>query len=232
MYHSHSQWSGSNQSNSPKKPSPSQIRETAEAIKYSLGDQVYAVIGGAACSLLGSTRETDDVDIVVPKGYTVTVRGLLAKQTTYFNVEKRTRYTYFKSDPRVEVEILTPPALFKESFDETTPVIVVNGVKILKPSLILNAKCNSILSRATDGKKSTDASDILFCLSWCASNHALPTAAEVPAATKQFVEWFIGQHGGQDHWTSAGYDWQTCMLSYALRLKCLISANISVNRVV
>jgi hypothetical protein len=45
----------------------------------------------------------------------------------------------------VEVEIITPPPLFRERFDNDMPVFLVNGVKVLKPSLILNAKCNSIL---------------------------------------------------------------------------------------
>jgi len=70
---------------------------------------------------------------------------MLRNQPTYFDVENRTLRSYYKSDPRVEIEIITPPSLFRESFNNNTPVVLVNGVKVLKPSLILNAKCNSIL---------------------------------------------------------------------------------------
>ncbi|TVY38399.1 hypothetical protein LSUB1_G006364 [Lachnellula subtilissima] len=152
---SHASGSGSvsHQAQQPRKPSPHQIREAAGAISYSLGGQVYALVGGAACSMLGSSRETEDVDIVVPQDATRNTRSLLRKQTAYFEVESRTAHTYYKSDPRVEVEILAPPSLFREHFDKNTAVIEVHGVRILKPSLILNAKCNSILGRASDAKK-------------------------------------------------------------------------------
>ncbi|KAG9232994.1 hypothetical protein BJ875DRAFT_379505, partial [Amylocarpus encephaloides] len=156
------------------------IRAAAGAISYSLNDRVYAVVGGAACSLLGSTRETDDVDIVVPQDVTRDTRRMLKDEPTYFHVEKKTLHTYYKSDPKVEVEIIAPPALFRESFDNNTPVVLVDDIRVLKPSLILNAKCNSILGRASEGEKTTDATDIKFCLWWCASNNARPTTAEVP----------------------------------------------------
>ncbi|KAN0106648.1 hypothetical protein V8E51_009524 [Hyaloscypha variabilis] len=200
---------GSYQPEQPTKPSPEQIREAAVAINYYLGDQVYAIVGGAACSLLGSTRETEDIDIVVPQGATRDARQRLRNEPTYFDVDNRTLHTYYRSDPRVEVEILTPPSLFRERFDNNTPVVLINGVKVLKPSLILNAKCNSILGRASEEKKTTDATDIKFCLWWCASNNAFPTATEVPRASREFVEWFIGVYGEAEYWTNAGYNWET-----------------------
>jgi hypothetical protein len=216
----------------PTKPSPEQIREAAVAISYYLGDQVYAIVGGAACSLLGSTRETIDVDIVVPQGATRDARRRLRNEPTLFDVDNRTLHTYYRSDPRVEFEILTPPSLFRERFDDNTPVVLINGVKVLKPSLILNAKCNSILSRSSGEKRLADAADIKFCLRWCANNNAFPTAAEVPHADMEFVEWFIGAYGEAECWTNAGYNRETGMLSYPLRLKILSSADILVDRVV
>ncbi|TVY47758.1 hypothetical protein LOCC1_G002738 [Lachnellula occidentalis] len=190
-------------------PRPDQIRAAAEAIKQSLGNQVYAIVGGAACSLLGSTRETEDVDFVVPQNATKAARLMLKNQSEFFEVDKRTLHTHYKSDPRVEIEILTPPSLFRESFDNNTSVVQVNGVKILKPSLILNAKCNSIMTRPSQAKKRTDADDIQFCLWWCANNHAFPTTAEVPRASKEFVEWFVDAYGGAELWTNARYNWKT-----------------------
>ncbi len=51
-------------------PTPEQVCAAAKAVGYALGDQDYALVGGAACVLLDSTRATEDVDIVVPKGNT------------------------------------------------------------------------------------------------------------------------------------------------------------------
>jgi hypothetical protein len=173
------------------KPTPEQVRAAAQAIGFSLGSQVYAVVGGAACSLLGSSRVTDDVDIIVLQGATKETRQNLKDQTAYFDVENRTLHTYYKSNPPVGVEILAPPSLFKENFSSSTPVVVIDGTKVLKPALISNSKCYSIIGRASESRKRTDALDIQFCLGWYAQNNAFPTAAEVPRAGKQFVEWFI-----------------------------------------
>ncbi|KAK1149707.1 hypothetical protein N8T08_005260 [Aspergillus melleus] len=110
----------------------------------------------------------------------------------------------------VEIEIPAPLALFKETFDQNTEVITVGNVKVLKPALILNAKCRSILDRPSESKKGTDASDIIFILGFCARNPMyLPKAVEVPNATREFVQMFIGQFWNQDAWAGAGYDLQT-----------------------
>lgn len=187
-------------------PTPEQVCAAAKAVGYALGDQDYALVGGAACVLLGSTRATEDVDIVVPKGNTPAARSLLKQQIKYFDVANKTLHTTYKSTPLVEIEIIAPPALFKEAFDASTPIIIVEGAKVLKPVLILNAKCRSILGRAEEKKKRCDATDIQFLLSWCARNHAYPTSEEVPNASKQFVSWFIQRYGGKDYWTNAQYD--------------------------
>ncbi|KAH9215534.1 hypothetical protein DL95DRAFT_523215 [Leptodontidium sp. 2 PMI_412] len=186
-----------------------QVRKAAQAVGFFLGGQVYAIVGGAACVLLGSTRATEDVDIVVPQGATKETRQRLKDQAEYFHVEKRTLHTYYKSDPLVEIEVLAPPAMFKEDFSSSTPVVVVDGVNVLKPALILNSKCNSITGRPSDGKKQNDATDIRFCLRWCARNNALPTKTEVPRASKEFVEWYIDVYGGREDWQNAGYNFDT-----------------------
>jgi hypothetical protein len=196
-------------SQSTGKPSPDQILAAAQAIGYYLGDHPYAVVGGAACLLLGSRRVTKYVDIVVPQGTTKDARKILKDQPAHFDVEKGTLHTYYKSDPRVEVEILSPPFLFREGFDASTPVVAIGSTKVLKPTLILNAKCNSLLGRATEEKKRSDAEDIQFCLSWCSSNNCYPTAEEVPRADAEFVQWFISVYGGEEGWTNAGYNFET-----------------------
>ena len=138
--------SGPQQQQISSKPTPEQVRAAAQAIGSSLESQVYAIVGGAACSLLGSSRVTTDVDIVVPQGSTKETRQKLKSQAAHFEVKNRTLHTYYKSVPPVEVEILTPPSLFKENFTSSTPVVVIEGAKVLKPALILNANVTPSLA--------------------------------------------------------------------------------------
>jgi hypothetical protein len=187
-------------------PSPKQTIKAAEAVALAMSDKPYAVVGGAACTVLGSVRQTSDVDFVVIQGDTKAARALLKAQDESFEVENRTNHTYYKGSPRVEIEILTPPALFKQPFTPSTPTINVNQVKVLKPTLLLDAKCGAIFGRSSEEKRRTDATDIKFLLRWCTTHQMYPTAEELPNATKTFVEYFISQFEGPELWTDAGYD--------------------------
>lgn len=195
------------------KPTVEQVRSAAQKVGSVLGSTKYAVVGGAACSMLGSSRVTEDVDFVVPRNGTVSVKNQLKAEAASFSVDPRTRHTYFQSTPPVEIEVLAPPALFKEAFDESTPTISVQGVEVLKPALILNAKCRSILGRANQSKKDTDAQDIMFLLGYLAKTNTKPSSQEVPNATKQFVDYFVGAYHCQELWEKAGYDLETGELS-------------------
>lgn len=178
----------------PPNDSQSQVavRNATHAVGAALRQTKYAVIGGAACMLLGSPRITQDVDFVVPTGQTRTARQEL-RNAGVFTIQPGTLHTFYQG---VEIEILAPPALFKEPYDAETPTMGVQDVRILKPTLILNAKCRSILGRASESKKGTDAEDILFLLQWFVGNpqHPKPTAAEVPNATKEFHDWFTARY--------------------------------------
>jgi hypothetical protein len=151
------------------------------------------------------------VDFVVPAGQTPTARQEL-RNAGVFTIEPGTLHTYYQG---VEIEILAPPALFKEPYNAETPTIEVQQVRILKPALILNAKCRSILGRANEEKKHTDAQDIIFLLRWFVNNpqHPKPTAEEVPNATRQFYDWFIAEHSPSAAdtalWEQAGFKLST-----------------------
>lgn len=195
-------------------PSPEQTRQAALAVADALGpDEHYAIVGGAACSMLGSQRVTCDVDVVVPQGGTRAARARLKAQETLFEVERRTNHTTFRGSPPIGVEILTPPVLFKQEFTPSTPTIRVNNVPVLKPTLLLDAKCDAIAGRPNDGKRRTDAADIKFLLDWCARNNMRPTPEETPHITKRFVNFFIRAYGGPELWTNAGWDIKKGMLS-------------------
>lgn len=83
---------------------------------------------------------------------------------------------------------------------------MIEGVRIMKPTLILSSKCRSILQRHKDEKKQSDANDILFLLGWCCNNKMHPTGTEVPNAKKDFVDHFISVYGGGELWVNNGYD--------------------------
>lgn len=95
-------------------PSPNaQVCEAAKAVGSTLNGLKYAFVGGAACAMLGSTRVTTDVDLVVPKGGTKAARTLLGENSQQFKVDKRTLHTEYRTTPAIMIEILTPPTLFK-----------------------------------------------------------------------------------------------------------------------
>lgn len=186
---------------------PRDVRKAAQAVAVTLGpDTKFAVVGGAACALLGSNRVTTDVDIVVPPGRTVNARRKLA-ESSEFHVDKRTRHTTH-IETGVDIEILTPPSLFRGSFDESSETFVVDGVPVLPPLDLLNAKMVSILGRADDAKKDSDASDIRFLLAYCVENKLHITTSTVPAATNDLIDllvynswvrrslWMAAGHGG------------------------------------
>jgi hypothetical protein len=134
------------------------VIRAAQAIAYALEKegQKYAIVGGAAIALLGSQRETHDADVVVLRNQTRAVKNILKAHTQYFRVESGTRHTQYLSTPPVEVDVLTPPALFRETFEATTQTYRINEAEILDPRLLLNAKCGAIRNRASEGKKVSD----------------------------------------------------------------------------
>lgn len=91
---------------------PEELRAALTALGRALGDsEKYALVGGGACAVLGSTRGTQDIDFVVCRGRTTTARQLL-RASSDFEVEARTNHILYKAAKPIEFEILTPSALF------------------------------------------------------------------------------------------------------------------------
>lgn len=100
--------------------------------------------------------------------------------------------------------------MFKEKFDCTTPTMTIDGTRILKPTLLLNAKCKSI-NEGGERKRHSDAADIIFLLTWCIEHDCLPSQEEVPNINRDFVLWFIDEFGKESSeiakcWEKAGLD--------------------------
>ncbi|XHF99889.1 hypothetical protein AWENTII_003374 [Aspergillus wentii] len=124
-----------------------------------------------------------------------------------FCVDPRTNHTTYTGGTPVDIEILTPPFMFQEAFDEATGVVSVEGVSVLKPALLLNAKCGSVGCRSSEGKRRSDALDVLFLLRFCVAHpEYLPKIGEVPNATGELVGALVEVYGGEEEWVAAGYD--------------------------
>ncbi|KAI9059660.1 hypothetical protein FKP32DRAFT_1760935 [Trametes sanguinea] len=188
-----------------EKKSATVIRVAAKSVAAALGnDFAYALVGGAACILLGGQRVTEDIDFVVPKGSTPRARQLL-KASGAFTIDSRTLHTKH-TETDVEIEILAPPKLFQGVFDESTPTVTVDGVRVLHPLLLLNVKCKSLLGRASEMKKFTDGQDIAFLLDYCVCDGIEINPEDVPNATPELVEYTVLQGWvARETWNSAGY---------------------------
>ena len=205
--------STTSEQNEPLRPTPStqDISTAAAAVAAALDGKIqYALVGGAACAVLGSPRVPEALEIVVPKGRTAEARTLLKQLPGSFDVEPRTLHTYFKSGQvRVRVELLAPPGMFRDGYDEMTPVVLVRDskIRVLKPTVLLNVKCRTVQEQRTEEGRRAEAMDIVFLLGWCQRNGARPTGDEVPRATMAFVHTFISLlPSSKEHWVNAGYD--------------------------
>ena len=138
-------------------------------------------------------------------------RRLLAADTQSFTVDPRTLHTQYNSDPPIQIELLSPPTMFREHFDQNTPTVTmeVEGteIRVLHPKLILNAKCRSILGRTTDERKAADSGDILFLLKYFGESEqgdGKDTKMGVSNATQEFVEWYVERYGHKSLWQGVG----------------------------
>ncbi|RDX52756.1 hypothetical protein OH76DRAFT_1400017, partial [Lentinus brumalis] len=183
------------------------IQVAAVAVADAMGDNCpvracWLLLGGPGAAL----PKGQDIDFVVPQGTTSASRRLLMDHGA-FTVEPRTLHTkHTASATGVDIEILSPPALFQGSFDAATPIVMVNGVRVLHPVRILDAKCRSLLSRSHDVKRASDAEDIAFLLHRCASDGIKIRAGDMVNAIPGVLEYIIDQAWvPRQAWNAAGY---------------------------
>ncbi len=184
------------------------VQAAAGAVANTVGNRPYAIVGGAACLLLGGKRQTEDVDLVVPKNTIVEYRKLFrtpdATRLGFKTATQQPRHT-FHGQENVLIELLSPPGMFRAHFDENTPTVVVNGIRVLHPLILLDTKCGALISRG-ESKRFTDAQDIVFLLGFCAKNRIQITTRDVPNASPESVEYLISQDWVQrEAWVNAGY---------------------------
>lgn len=184
------------------------VQAAASAVANAVGNRPYAIVGGAACLLLGSVRQTEDVDLVVPKNTVVEYRKLFrtpdATRLGFKTGTQQPRHT-FHGQENVLIELLSPPGMFKTHFDANTPTVLVNGIRVLHPLFLLDAKCGALISRS-EQKRFTDAQDIIFLLGYCVAHGLKITTRDVPNASPDNVEYLISQGWvSREVWAHAGY---------------------------
>ncbi|KAH9923747.1 uncharacterized protein BXZ73DRAFT_103796 [Epithele typhae] len=179
--------------------SVSTIKTVARDVALALSDQqTYAVVGSAACILLGREASTSDFSIVVPRGGTLDARSLL-KAAPPFAVAPLTRHTAH-AQTGLAVDILAPPMMFPGAFNAETTVVELDfeerargTVRVLHPLLLLNATCSMLPRRAAQEQMARDAEDVAFLLEWCVRRRVEVNPAWVPEVTPELAEYTVAQ---------------------------------------
>jgi hypothetical protein len=155
-------------------------------------------VGGAPCSLLGSSRQTEDINFVVPQGGTSNARSAL-RRSANFHVQPRTNHTTYifavsEVEP-IDIEILTPPSLFKGEYTTLSPVVFVGDIRVLHPIDILASKCDSVIQQSTAEKRNSNSRDIAFLLDYIIEHEELRGEAEIErlkkVATKEWIDYYL-----------------------------------------
>src|SRR5208282_1308856 len=121
----------------------------------------YAIIGGAALIALGSTqRTTEDVDILVKTGTTLSIKNTLSRSSPNFSIDPRTRLLLYSD--KIRLDVLTP-SLAKIPESEISEAITTDGgVCVVRPSVLLNYKISTAYGRSDSAKKLTDWIDVAY----------------------------------------------------------------------
>jgi hypothetical protein len=98
------------------------VRAATKAIGSCFGDKAYGVVGGAPCVLL-RWRLTMWTLLSQKVKQLFLISSNFAGSLPTLMLKGKPLQTTYKSAPPVEIEILTPPLLFKEPFDASTPTI-------------------------------------------------------------------------------------------------------------
>ncbi|KAI9806794.1 MAG: hypothetical protein M1826_004637, partial [Phylliscum demangeonii] len=81
--------------------------------------------------------------------------------------------------------------MFRAHFDEHTPFITVENIRVLDPMLILNTECGAIVDRQELSKEVSDSEDIVFLLKYLTDHRRPLTRAMLPHVSQDFMQAFI-----------------------------------------
>jgi len=182
------------------------ITEACRATGQALSNEPYALIGGAACSLLGSRRGTYDIDIVVLDGRKRAVVSQL-DNLPEFGVERGSMRTWYNASNgnHYNLDVMEPSTIHQQ-FTGSTETINVQGITVLKPVNILNFKCFSYVDRSRPAqKKQNDGRDIRFLLDYMIQHGERVHNGQLRFADEDFLVDYISSYPDtKDKWVQIG----------------------------
>ncbi|KAK6505179.1 hypothetical protein TWF481_007098 [Arthrobotrys musiformis] len=136
----------------------------------------HAIIGGAACVLLGLPRNTNDVDILI-EPLVSQHHKTICRKSSRFTISNNSKIVYRSSESGVLVPIETleggPGSFIRLPAVDSVPILTINQVH---PSTLLCMKLSrwSWMSESTraqsQAKAESDRHDIMFLLEWLAES--------------------------------------------------------------
>jgi hypothetical protein len=182
------------------------IQSCLAAITGALKSHEYAIIGGAALIALGSTqRTTEDIDILVKTGTTLSIKNSLSPSSPNFSMDARTRLLLYSE--KIRIDVLTP-SLAKIPESEISEAITTDdGVCVVRPSVLLNYKISTAYGRSGSGKKLTDWIDVAYLVRYHSSMGIRLEPGIVENATaeayRDLLRW-TGREVSEEQWKFIG----------------------------
>lgn len=164
-----------------------------------LGATTYALMGGIALRLLGQTRRTSDIDIFVPGGSGQLAKKFADSNSVHFGAHKARRsraIIWYRGldGHRYRVYFWEPQQIGHPFPPSAVGIIMISGVRVLKPALLLDHKCKCWTEHAECGDQAMvkrDGGDIMFLLGYMGNRRLCATQREVPNATPEFFGKFL-----------------------------------------
>ena len=163
-----------------------------------LGRTRYAVIGGTALALLGSTRPTSDIDLFVPSTGLEVTKKFVDSNDIHFGTYKSIRSTMIwyrgLNGQKYRVNIWEPKEISLSFSKSSADYVTINGARVLKPALLLDHKCKLWTQEVLGGGHvnwTRDARDVVFLLEYMGKKRLRTTDREVSHATPEFFSAFL-----------------------------------------
>jgi len=196
-------------------PTSEQTLDAAQALASALGNSFsYAIVGGTTFSLLGSGRQTEDIDFVVPQGTMSNAHSVL-RQSTDFQVQPRTNHTtYIFTMSEIEptdIEILTPPSLSKGEYTTQSHIVLSGKSMSCTPLTYLQANVTLLCSDPPrENECTSDCTDIAFLLDYIIKHEELQVEDALErlrkVVTKEWIVYYLQTFtpGMAEKWVKLG----------------------------